>query len=155
LVESDTGRPITHVRTRFDLESVQQESERVLRTLGTIERQVASTDTDARYMMRILPYRTVDNVIAGVVITFTDVTRMAAAEARIHERSRDLRNRLQSMETLLDLVPVGIFIADNSNKQVRVNRFAARLLGEDDGTKGPREIAAPVRLFQGERELAS
>ncbi len=153
LVESDAGRPITHVRSRFNLDSVQEDAERVLRTLGTIEKQVKSTDTDARYIMRILPYRTVDNVIGGVVLTFTDITRMAAAEARITELSRDLRNRVDSLEALLDLVPVGIFIVDRDLSDVRVNRYGTRLLGEEDERKGPRKVAGPVRLFDANGEL--
>ncbi len=154
LVESDTGRPIMDVRTRFDLDSVQPDAERVLRSLETIEKQVDSSETHKRYIMRLLPYRTVDNVIAGVVVTFTDITRIAAAEARIGELSLDLRNRLENLETLVDLVPVGIFIVDNRAQKIRANRYAARLLGEDGGGRGLREISSPLQLFEGERELA-
>ena len=158
LVESDTGRPITHVRARFQADTVQDDAERVLRTLATIERQIDSTDSGARYVMRMMPYRTVDNVIAGVVITFIDVTKMNAAEARIVELTHDLRERLSSLETLLDVVPVGILILQGAPQldEVQVNRYGAQLLG--DGVRGkaagPRRLGSPLRLFQGERELA-
>jgi two-component system CheB/CheR fusion protein len=80
--------------------------------------------------MRILPYRTVDNVIAGVVITITDVTRIMQAEERINALSQTLRNRVESLETLLDLVPVGILIAeDRGSENVQVNKYGAQLLG--------------------------
>ena len=85
LVESDTGRPITHVRARFQSDTVQEDAERVLRTLSTIERQIEGNDSDARYIMRMMPYRSIDNVISGVVITFVDITRITAAETRIGE----------------------------------------------------------------------
>jgi two-component system CheB/CheR fusion protein len=159
LVESDTGRPITHVRARFHSDTVQEDAERVLRTLSTIERQVAGNYNDARYVMRMMPYRTVDNVIAGVVITFVDVTQIAAAEARINELTRDQRNRIESLETLLNLLPVGIvMIEDNRVDQVRVNRYGTHLLGErvegvDGG--GPRLVTSALRFFDGERELRS
>jgi two-component system CheB/CheR fusion protein len=65
LVESDTGRPIGHVRARFQADTVQDDAERVLRTLATIERQIESSDDRPRYVMRMMPYRTVDNVIAA------------------------------------------------------------------------------------------
>jgi two-component system CheB/CheR fusion protein len=156
LVESDSGRPITHVRARFQADTVQEDAERVLRTLVTIERQIESTDTGARYAMRMMPYRTVDNVIAGVVITFVDVTQMSAAEARIDALTRDLRNRIHSLETLLDMVPVGILILQDGQRieEVRVNRYGAQLLGDGpaDGI-GPRRISGAMRLFQGDREL--
>ncbi|MFI5029735.1 MAG: CheR family methyltransferase [Reyranellales bacterium] len=156
LVESDTGRPISHVRSRFQSDTVQEDAERVMRTLATIERQIESTDTGARYGMRMMPYRTVDNVIAGVVITFVDVTKISAAEARINELTRDLRDRIASLETLLDVVPVGILIVGDALKldDVQVNRHGARLLGDGvGGGADPRRLVRPLRLFQGEREL--
>ena len=157
LVESDTGRPITHVRARFDSDTMQEDAERVLRTLSTIERQVVSSDTSAQYIMRMMPYRTVDNVIGGVVVTFVDVTRITAAETRISELTLDLRNRVQSLETLLNLLPVGILIIeDDHTNQVRLNRYGAQLLGENgqggEGT-GLRQVKTALRVFKGEREL--
>jgi two-component system CheB/CheR fusion protein len=154
LVESDAGRPIAHVRPRLKLDAVEEDAERVLRTLATFERQVESSDGAARYVMRMLPYRTVDNVIAGVVVTFTDITEITAAEARIGELARDLRNRVEGLETLLDLVPVGIFIVeDGTTRQVQVNRYGARLIGSDENGKGPRQVPLPLRLFDRDREL--
>ncbi len=157
LVESDTGRPLTHVRARFRSDTVQEDAERVLRTLATLERQVESNYNDQRYVMRMMPYRTVDNVIGGVVITFVDVSQITAAEARIGELTLDLRNRVQSLETLLNLLPVGILIVeDSSSDRVRINRYGAQLLGESgeggDGA-GIRPATTTLRIFQGEREL--
>jgi two-component system CheB/CheR fusion protein len=154
LVESDTGRPISHVRPRFASDTVQDDAERVMRTLSTIERQVQSTHNDSRYVMRILPYRTVDNVIAGVVITFTDVTKITAAEARINELTRDLRSRVQSLETLIDLVPVGILMMEDAKTgAVRVNRYGAQLMGEGGGGDAPRPVSASQRIIHQDREL--
>jgi two-component system CheB/CheR fusion protein len=154
LVESDTGRPIMHVRSRFGLDTLEEDIEKVLRTLGTIERYVQSTDSNAFYIMRILPYRTVDEVIGGIVLTFTDITRITAAETRIDELTRDLRNRLENLETLLDLLPVGILMfEDSGTEQIRVNRSGARLLGEDDSGKGLRRVSVAFRLFERDREL--
>ncbi|HET8726779.1 MAG TPA: chemotaxis protein CheB [Alphaproteobacteria bacterium] len=157
LVESDEGRPLSHVRPRFSLETLQDDAERVLRTLGTIERQVDATDSGARYAMRILPYRTAEDVIAGVVITFTDITKVTEAEARISALSHDLRNRVADLETLLDLVPVGIFIVeDGAHQQVRTNRYGARLLGdEEEGRRGLPQVLARYRLLERGRELSA
>ena len=158
LVESDTGRPLTHVRARFHSDTVQEDAERVLRTLATFERQVESNYNEARYVMRMMPYRTVDNVIGGVVITFVDVSQITAAEARIGELTVDLRNRVQSLETLLNILPVGILIAEDGTERVRINRYGAQLLGESgeggDGA-GIRPATSSLRVFQGARELLS
>ena len=153
LVESDTGRPIMHVRSRFGLDTLYDDAQRVLRTLSAVERTI-STDAGARYMMRILPYRTVDNVIGGVVITFDDVTQIGVAEARIGELTRDLHVRIENLETTLDLVPVGIFMLEtDTSEQVLVNRHGARLLGEDDGRKGLRPLAGPLQMMHDHDEL--
>ena len=106
----------------------------------------------------MMPYRTVDNVIGGVVITFVDITRITAAETRIGELTLDLRNRVQSLETLLNLLPVG-----DPDRRGRSRR---------PGTPEPLRGAAPRRKrpqrrrhgpaarsrqrcvsFEGEREL--
>jgi two-component system CheB/CheR fusion protein len=57
LVESDVGRPLSHVRARFASDALQEDAEQVLRKLGTVERQIDDTEDGSRYMMRILPYR--------------------------------------------------------------------------------------------------
>ncbi|MBN9559535.1 MAG: PAS domain-containing protein [Alphaproteobacteria bacterium] len=133
LVESDAGRPIMHVRSRLEGDTLQADAERVLRTLTTIERPVTSAETGHRYMMRMLPYRTVDNVINGVVMTFTDITRISIAEARIEELTHDLRARIDELETILDLVPVGVVIVDGQRGETAlVNTYGARLLGEPE-----------------------
>jgi len=155
LIESDVGRPITHIRTHLDADTVGKDAERVLRTLSSIERKVESRDNGARYVMRLIPYRTLDDVIAGVVITFVDITKITAAEARINDLAIDLRNRVQSIESLVDLVPVGVMVVeDNAVANIKVNRAAARLMGETavDGP-GPRQTER-ARLFCGGRELS-
>ena len=89
--------------------------------------------------MRILPYRTVAEVISGIVITFVDITRITAAETRIQELTDSLRDRVVNLETLLDLIPVGVFIMSDENPgQAALNRAAARLLGRDEAAPAPR-----------------
>jgi two-component system, chemotaxis family, CheB/CheR fusion protein len=153
LIESDTGRPITHVRPRFGPDTIREDADQVLRTLAPIERQVQGTDSGARYIMRVLPYLTVDKVLGGVVVTFTDVTRISAAEARIDELTLDLRNRVENLETVLDVVPVGILFLDAATRQVLANLGAARLVGEQRDGKGLRPMDVPLRLFDHDRAL--
>lgn len=149
LVESDVGRPLAHVRPRFAADNLQADIEQVLHRLGTIERRIENFDGDTRYMMRVLPYRTVENVIAGVVVTFVDVTRIVQAEERIATLSHALRDRVESLETLLELVPVGIFIAeDGDGEQIRANRRAVELVGRHltDGRLSQMPATLPLVL---------
>lgn len=147
LVESDEGRPISHLRARFAADTLQADAEQVLRRLSTFERTVESIDNGARYSMRILPYRTVTDVISGVVITFVDITRITEAEARIQELTDSLKDRVVSLETVLDLVPAGVFImSGDAPELVSLNRAAARLLGRDDAAPTPRMLSSDLPL---------
>src|SRR5262249_17794191 len=70
IVASDLGRPLAHIRSRLDAGDFEPDCRRVLRTLASVEREVSLADRSASYVMRIMPYRTVDNVIDGIVLTF-------------------------------------------------------------------------------------
>ncbi|MCG6116134.1 MAG: PAS domain-containing protein [Mesorhizobium sp.] len=72
-VASDIGRPIAHLARKFADENLLQDVESVLEKLSASEAEVRS-DVGRWYMRRVLPYRTQDNRIAGVVVTFNDIT---------------------------------------------------------------------------------
>jgi two-component system CheB/CheR fusion protein len=74
LRETDRGRPVTDLVTKLDYGDLQDDAARVIRDLASIEREVTLKDRDATFLMRMLPYRTIENVIAGVVMTFVDIT---------------------------------------------------------------------------------
>jgi two-component system CheB/CheR fusion protein len=91
--DTDIGRPITDIVSVVDYADLQRDVKKVLRTLGLVEREVRLHDKSMTFTLRIRPYRTVDNVISGVVMTFVDVTaRYAADEALVESevRYRDL-----------------------------------------------------------------
>ncbi len=95
LIEGDLGRSIADISSRFPAGELIADIKAVLRTLSVRERQVRLTDEDAWYILRVLPYRTLDNVIDGVVLTFVDITELRRAQkqrdqlARIVESSQD------------------------------------------------------------------
>ena len=81
---SDLGRPITDLAPRFADADLVSEAKDVLRTLAWREQSVRTTTDDSRYLMRLGPYRTVANVIDGVVLTVVDVTALTRAEEAAH-----------------------------------------------------------------------
>jgi two-component system CheB/CheR fusion protein len=84
LIPTDLGRPLSHLATNLKYERLMDDAKEVLRTLVFQETQVQTND-GRWHLMRILPYRTADNVIDGVVITFTEVTQLKRLEASLQE----------------------------------------------------------------------
>ncbi len=73
LIQSDVGRPIEQITTLFEDETLVRDAREVLKTLAFKQREVR-TRKGLWYEMRIVPYRTMENVIDGVVMTFIDIT---------------------------------------------------------------------------------
>jgi two-component system CheB/CheR fusion protein len=96
LVETDAGRPISHIKARVPIEELYDDVRRVLRTLASAERELIAPDDGKRYIARVLPYRSVDNFIAGVVITFIDVTEITRAEERHRLLLAELQHRVRN-----------------------------------------------------------
>jgi len=85
LADGDVGRPLSDFVARFDAQDVPEEVQRVLETLEPIERTIGLVDAKRWFLMRMHPYRTPSNVIAGVVVSFIDVTRLKEAEAALRQ----------------------------------------------------------------------
>ncbi|MDE2487082.1 MAG: PAS domain-containing protein [Alphaproteobacteria bacterium] len=87
-IEADVGRPIAHIAARVNYPELQDDARRVLKTLGQIERRVMGSEEDRQFLVRVLPYRSVDNFIAGVVVTFLEITGTVRAEAALRTSER-------------------------------------------------------------------
>ena len=86
LTASDMGRPLNDIKSNIEGFDLVADALEVLESLVPREKEVRTTGGDW-YQVRVLPYRTLDNVIDGVVLTFSDITalkhiEMAALEAR-------------------------------------------------------------------------
>ncbi|HLJ55463.1 MAG TPA: chemotaxis protein CheB [Chthonomonadaceae bacterium] len=72
LIASDVGRPLTDITHKLNYDKISEDAVHVLRDLKTTEREVQSAGH--WLLVRVLPYRTVDDHIDGVVLTFIDIT---------------------------------------------------------------------------------
>ncbi|MGR3319373.1 MAG: CheR family methyltransferase [Candidatus Anammoxibacter sp.] len=79
LIQVDIGRPISDINAKIIYQELNKDAEDVLRTLKQKEIEIQSKD-NKWYSMRIMPYRTVENMIDGVVITFVDITKLKQVE---------------------------------------------------------------------------
>ncbi|MDO5370872.1 PAS domain S-box protein [Paracoccus sp. (in: a-proteobacteria)] len=91
MVESDEGRLIEHIKALVGYEELAGDARRVLRTLAPIKREMDNPETHARYVARVLPYRSTDDFIAGVVVTFVDVTARREAKERLRRSEERYR----------------------------------------------------------------
>lgn len=79
LIPSDVGRPVSDITSRISDRDIAKDSLEVLKTLIPKEADIKAAE-EKWYKMRILPYRTIENLIEGVVIVFVDVTNLKKAE---------------------------------------------------------------------------
>lgn len=92
LIEQDLGRPLSDLASELAYEEFTNDMKEVLRTLVYIERQILSK-SGSWYSVRIMPYRTSDDVIDGLVLTFTDITALKKMEGELQRTISELKSR--------------------------------------------------------------
>jgi two-component system, chemotaxis family, CheB/CheR fusion protein len=79
LVDKDIGRPLADIRSLIIDVDLIHDAQEILNTLIPRERTVLTTSNEW-FHVRMIPYRTLENVIAGVVMTFSDITALKEKE---------------------------------------------------------------------------
>jgi len=92
LIPGDVGRPLSDIVTDLDYPALQEDAREVLRSLILSDRQIV-TDDGRWYQVRIMPYRTQENLISGVVITFSDITVAKRLERELRQVVSDTAAR--------------------------------------------------------------
>jgi len=145
LIPSDVGRPIFDMSQENLGPELIEDARAVLEKLVPIRKEMKIEG--ACYVRATLPYRTTDNHIGGVVITYTDVSELKEAEAR----SRHLASFPQ-------LNPNPVLELDASGKITYVNPAAGRVLESLGMNRENAEVFLPgdiediLRAWDGERE---
>lgn len=139
LIQSDIGRPITHIVTNLKYENMIKDAEEVIRTLVYKEMPVQTKD-NRWFLMRIMPYRTIDNMIDGVVITFVDITERKQIEEELAATKEELSSIL---DALAKIETIRAHIAEGSDLSTVLDEIiqVAIIIAEAD--KGTIQIFDP------------
>jgi two-component system, chemotaxis family, CheB/CheR fusion protein len=120
LIPTDIGRPLSDITHKLNYQHFTEDSERVLETLLRSEREV---DSDGRcFLARLLPYRTLDDRIDGVVLTFIDITERKRAEDAVHESEEQFRRAIEE-------APIPIIMHAEDGTVLQISRTWTELTG--------------------------
>ncbi len=121
ILDMDIGRPIHHISHNTLYTRFIDDIENVIRTLVPKEVEVQGKKENW-FLMRILPYRTLENAIDGVVITFLDITERKKFERKIEQKSKLLISVLENS-------PIASTILNKSGQITYANQMAEQVLG--------------------------
>ena len=133
LIPGDIGRPITNLKMELEYPELATDAAQVLQNLATVERELRSKDS--WFLCRILPYRTVEDQIIGLVLTFVDITDRIKAEDAVHASEAWLAGQKEAFQLAIDGAPLEVSLG------VLVRIALARA---GPGTQGAFYIADPT-----------
>ena len=125
IVPSDQGRAIGDFTQRFEYNDLEKDARRVIETLAPVEQEIRSSSTGRWYLMRLRPYRTVEDKIDGVVASFLDITRRRESE----ESVKEIADKLSRQIRLVEVSRAPIFVWDLNGGIVEWNRGCEELYG--------------------------
>jgi two-component system CheB/CheR fusion protein len=124
LIQTDVGRPVGHIVSNLaGYDRLLEDTQAVLDTLIPKELEVQTKAGDW-YLLRIRPYRTLENVIEGAVLTFFDVTEMKKAREALRD-SETLRRLAVMVQNAYDAIKV----QDLEGRILAWNPAAERMYG--------------------------
>jgi two-component system CheB/CheR fusion protein len=121
LIPTDVGRPLSDLKDQLDYPDLDRDAARVLEALVPIEREVGKPGR-GWFLARLLPYRSIDDHIGGVVLTFVDITERKRNEQALRESKETLQLVIENAREY------AIFTTDLDMKVTTWNGGAERLL---------------------------
>ncbi|MCP4700981.1 MAG: PAS domain-containing protein [Gammaproteobacteria bacterium] len=132
LIPTDVGRPVSHIVSNLIYEGFSGDVNKVLDTLLIpLEKEVQTKD-GSWYLMRITPYRTLENVIDGAVITFVKVTEQKQSQEALRKSEARYRSLLENSPDHISIVDRDgvILFANRPPKGLRMEDILSKTLYE-------------------------
>jgi len=93
IIPSDLGRPLTHITGKLLSDGLLQDMQGVLKNSAKLRREVQTTE-NTWYIMQIVPYRTLEDRVDGIVITFVDISELQRARTALEALNQHLEARV-------------------------------------------------------------
>jgi len=131
LLDADVGRPLSDITNHIIYDRLDEDVRQVLNDLRMIDREIETRD-GGWHLMRLRPYRTTDNRIDGVVITFQDITERRNAERQVRQSEERLRLLIDSAidYAIFTMTPDGTIDSWNSGAQRMFGYAADEIIGQ-------------------------
>lgn len=128
LIPSDVGRPLKDIVSNVEYDDLVNDIKEVMDRVIYKEKEVRTKD-QKWYLVRIIPYKTLDNIIDGAIITFTDITEQKEVQR--------LASELEYVVSIVDTIREPLLILDDKFKVISANKsFYNKFKVEEEGTQG-------------------
>lgn len=146
LIQSDVGRPLSHISHRLGNTDILGWIAGVMRNLQPVEREVA-TDDNRYVILRILPYRTLDNKVDGSVVTFFDTSNL-------HSTKTALQRSESQVNALLSAIPDAFIMVSSEGLVLDYRGGSAGITIARDSIVGKKlELVSGMEFFLPEKSL--
>ena len=135
LISTDLGRPLSDLSRLLDYPQILADAGHALAHLQPAQREVRAGER--WYTARTLPYRTADDHIAGVVLTFLDISEQKQAEQEIVRLAADSERQRRVYETVLTNTPDFVYVFSLDHRVLYANDSLIKMWGRgQDGAIG-------------------
>ncbi|WP_367872816.1 chemotaxis protein CheB [Luteolibacter sp. Populi] len=136
LIPTDVGRPLSDLTHRLEYAQIAADAERVLDRLAPVEREVRNAE-GRWFLARMTPYRTMEDQIAGVVLTCVDITEQKHSTESMRWLSASVES---SNDAIITFSPDGKIISWNEGAERIFGYTAQEMIGK------PKSMLAPANL---------
>jgi two-component system CheB/CheR fusion protein len=147
LIPADVGRVITNIRPNIDVPDLEQIIAQVIKTATAQEREVRDREGHW-YSLRILPYKTIESIIEGAVLTLVDISVLKNNLEEIRLSHDQLVRERRKLEEVLRQMPCGVMIAEApSGSLILTNKQVEEILRHPFPHAANIEEYAPYKAF--------
>ena len=127
IIPTDLNRPLAHVTHKLHYQGLVDDARQVIERLTVVEREIQASSGEW-FLVRLLPYRSLDDRIEGVVMTFVDMTQRVRASHEHEELIRQLAGQQTQLDMVVQQMPAALIVAEAPGGQIIYSNAQARRL---------------------------